>query len=128
MCNWSTLCLFFHNLHVESFSIICSWPNASTMAMPDVVARRHLKQLQSLCTLFSVLMFATTSTGVVLQPGMARHYVLPQCGQQRHPEGKSTSRKGSPPVRHLRFQSPPQPHKGAALPCCNVSRKTKKEG
>lgn len=98
------------------------------MAVLDVVARRHLKQLQSLCMLFSALMLASTLAGVVLQPGMARHGVLPQCGQQRHPEGKSASRTGPPPVWHLCVQSPPQPHQGAALPCCHVSRQTLKQG
>ena len=117
-------CLFFYKLHVKSFSIICPRPNES---VPDVVARRHLKQPQSPSMLFAVLMLVSTSAGVVLQRGMARHGVLPRCGHQRHPQGKSAGRTGPPPVRHLRVQSPPQPHQGAALLRCHVSHQTEKK-
>lgn len=94
--------------------------------MSGVVARRHLNRLQSLRMLFSELMLASSSAGVVLQPGMARHGVLPRHGQQRHPERKSAGRTGPPTVRHLCVQSPPQPHKGAALLRCHVSPQTEK--
>lgn len=70
----------------------------------------------------------STSAGMVLQPGMARHGVLSQCCQQRHPEGKSAGRTGPPQVRHLCVQSPPQPQQGAALLCCHVSYQTQNNG
>uniref|UniRef100_A0AAQ6A9B3 ABC transporter domain-containing protein n=1 Tax=Amphiprion ocellaris TaxID=80972 RepID=A0AAQ6A9B3_AMPOC len=44
----------FHDLPVEFFHIICPRPNQPPVALPDVVARRHPKLLQSLCMLFSV--------------------------------------------------------------------------
>ena len=69
----------------------------------DVVARRH------------VIKSSSFPTGVVLQPGLARHGVLPQRGQQRHPEGQPACRNGPPQLRHLRVQPPPQPHQGAAV-------------
>lgn len=86
-----------------------------------------LKTSEAAAELLSVVLKACVlfvSAGVVLQPGLAWHGVLPRCGQQRHPEGKSARRTGPPPVRHLCVQSPPESQQGAALLCGNVSHET----
>ena len=55
------------------------------------------------------------SSGVVQQQGLARHGVLHERGQQRHPQGLPAVRRQPCGVRHHRHQPPAQPHQGAAV-------------
>ena len=52
---------------------------------------------------------------MVQQQGLARHGVLHERGQQRHPQGLPAVLRQPCGVRHHRRQPPAEPHQGAAV-------------